>query len=87
MKSAVEILRTLIEEVENPDIPNGPAAQRAVLDAKELFKHAVSERGPAPEVRRIGRPRKDETRGVRGVERGHRGKAAGESGPDGPEAA
>lgn len=51
------ILRTLIEEVKNPDISNGPAAVRAAMDAQKLFQEeedALSKRSPAPEVPRAG---------------------------------
>jgi hypothetical protein len=65
---AIQILLTLVQEVEDPDCANGPAAIRAAMDAKKLFKEELDAdqveeaAGAAPGG---SKERKAQARGVR----------------------
>ena len=78
------ILRTLIEEVRNPDIANGPAAMRACLDAEKLFKEEEEDGlqvGSSEEkIPRAGGPGENAQGHIEGIRGGDsEGKAPGKS--------
>lgn len=82
---AREILKTLISEIDDPYISNGPAGWRAAMDAIAMFKeeeHAIQKRSPEAEVPRAGEAGKDEARGPARVGKGNpKRTVARKSGP------
>lgn len=69
-----EILYTLVAEFDNPDIANAAVLARAVIDAKKVFREesdAIQKPSAEAKVSRVGRPRKDGSKGAQGVGRGN----------------
>lgn len=84
------ILKTLISEVNNPNISNSGAAIRASQDAQTLFKEeadALSKPSPEAKIPRVGQSGEDEKRDFRGVGKGNSsGKAPGKKTDKSPDA-